>query len=50
MPVDMQEAILVVETGFSPDQLDTFPQATLERILLYKEIKNITMTGGAFDG
>lgn len=50
MPAAMQEAILVVETGFTPDQLDSFSQATLEQILLYKEIKNITIAGGTFDG
>lgn len=50
MPIEMREAILVVETGFSPDQLDGFSQAILERIMLYKEIRNLIIAGGTFNG
>jgi hypothetical protein len=50
MPAEMQEAILVVETGFTPEELDSLPQPILERIMLYKEIRGITIAGGTFDG
>ena len=50
MPAEMREAILVVETGFSPEELDSFPQPVLERMMLYKEIKSIIAGGGTFDG
>jgi hypothetical protein len=46
----MQEAVLVVETGFTPDELDSFSQPMLERIMLYKEIRGITIAGGTFNG
>jgi len=46
----MQEAILVVETGFSPQELDGFPEPTLERILLYKEVRHLSLAGGSFNG
>ena len=50
MPAGMQEAILVVETGFSPEQLDRIPEAMLERIMLYRKVRSVMVSGGSFDG
>ena len=41
--------MLVVETGFTPAELDAMPQALIERILIYKGVKNVTVNGGTYN-
>ena len=49
MPEGMNEAMLVIETGFSPDILDEMPQGLIERMLLYKNVRNAAQYGGVID-
>lgn len=48
-PPMMDEAALVVETGFTPAELDEMPQALIERILVYKGVKNVAVHGGTYN-
>ena len=45
----MDEAMLVIETGFTPAELDEMPQALIERMLIYKGVKNVTVNGGTYN-
>jgi hypothetical protein len=45
----MDEAMLVAETGFTPDELDAMPQPLLELLLIYKGVKAVTVNGGTYN-
>lgn len=45
----MEEAIIVTETGFTPDILDDLPDNLINNILLYKAIKQVNQNGGSLD-
>jgi len=49
IPSEMNEAILVAETGFTPDELSAIPEPVLARLLLYKGVKNVLEYGGSYD-
>lgn len=49
VPPEMNEAILIAETGFTLSELDEIPQRDLERLILYKGVKNIIEYGGTFE-
>jgi len=46
LPPDMEEAMLIYELGFPPQVIDDMDQGTIERILIYKGVKNAAMYGG----
>ena len=48
-PSMMEEAILVVELGLTPDELDEIPESLLERICIYKGVKNVMINGGTYN-
>ncbi len=48
MPDEMEEAFILVETGWSPDVLEKQPVELIEAIFLYKQIKGIAVNGGEF--
>lgn len=38
--------MLITEIGFPPEVLDKMPQPLIERLLIYKGVKNVAMYGG----
>jgi len=42
----MEDAILLVETGWTPEQLNNASENTLNYMMLYKGIKNVIINGG----
>jgi hypothetical protein len=50
VPQGMDEAMLVVETGFTPDQLDEFAEDLLQHIMIYKNVKEVAQNGGTYNG
>lgn len=48
IPPEMEDAALLVETGWAPDILDGVPVDRLAKYLLYKNIKDIAQFGGEY--
>ncbi len=48
-PPGMDEAMLVMETGFTPDELNEMPDALVERMIIYMGVKQVTLYGGNYD-
>jgi len=48
-PPGIEQAMLVCETGFTPDQLDAMPQSLIERILVYKGVSYVSQHGGTYN-
>ena len=48
LPLDMQDAFLLNETGWSPEELDRCPIERLEKFLLYKQVHHVIEFGGEF--
>ena len=46
IPEEMTEAVILVETGWPPSELDKAAEATVQRVMLYKAIKNVCEYGG----
>lgn len=38
--------MLICEIGLPPQELDRIPQGLIDRILIYKGVKNVTEYGG----
>lgn len=49
LPEGMEEAILITETGLPPDELDKLSESTINNILIYRAIKNVSQNGGSLD-
>ena len=49
IPPEMNEAILIAETGFTLAELDEIPEPVLERLLLYKGVRNVLEYGGTYE-
>ena len=49
LPDGMEEAMLVVETGLHPDVIDNLSESIIDRILIYKAVKNVCQNGGNLD-
>lgn len=47
--MQLQDAHLLVETGWSPEVLDDIPQERLELYLLYRRVRDVVIYGGSFD-
>jgi hypothetical protein len=47
MPDEMEDAILLVETGWTPEQLDNASEKLINNFLLYKAIKQVLQNGGS---
>lgn len=45
----MEEPILLVETGWSPEVLGEMPQADIESVMIYKNVKNVAENGGEYN-
>ena len=48
MPPEMEEPMLLVETGWSPEALGEMPQAVIENVLIYKNVKYVAENGGEY--
>jgi hypothetical protein len=46
LPPELEEAMLVTEIGYPPEVLDNMSQGLVERILIYKGVKNVAENGG----
>lgn len=46
LPPEMEEALLIVETGFPPEVIDNWPQSLIDRVLIYKGVRNVAKYGG----
>ncbi len=46
LPPDMVEAMLVVETGMSPQELAELPEGLIARIRLYRDVTQTMKSGG----
>jgi hypothetical protein len=44
----MEEPILLVETGWSPEVLGEMPQDLVENVIIYKNVKNVAENGGEY--
>jgi hypothetical protein len=44
----MNEAILIAELGFSPSVLDDMSEDLIQRILIYRGVKNVMLNGGSY--
>jgi len=42
----MEEALIITEIGFPPQVIDEWPQGLVEKILIYKGVKNVAQFGG----
>lgn len=42
----MEEAMLIVEIGFPPQVINEWPQSLIERLIIYKGVKNVAQFGG----
>lgn len=40
--------MIICELGFPPDVIDEMPQQLIEKMLVYKGVKNVTMYGGDY--
>jgi len=49
LPSEMGEAILLVETGWTPEEIDNASENLLSNMLLYKAIKQVSQYGGELD-
>ena len=49
LPPELEEAMLLVETGWPPDILGEMPQATIEAVIIYKSVKAVTENGGEYN-
>ncbi len=47
LPLEMEDAILIVETGWTEKQVDNAPENLLRMILLYKAVKQVNEYGGS---
>ena len=45
----MEEAMLITEIGFPPQVIDEMGQPLIERLLIYKGVKNVTQNGGTWE-
>jgi hypothetical protein len=48
LPPEMEEAMLVVELNVKPWELDRLPQTLIEKILIYRGVKNVATYGGTW--
>lgn len=46
MPAEMEDAMLLAETGWPPDVLDEQDEERINRFLLYKQVKSTVTSGG----
>ncbi|MBA7655824.1 hypothetical protein ES703_63733 [subsurface metagenome] len=46
LPPELEEALIIVEIGFPPQVIDEWPQGLIEKILIYKGVKNVVQFGG----
>jgi hypothetical protein len=46
LPPELEEAMLICEIGLPPQVIDEWPQGLIERILIYKGVKNVAQFGG----
>lgn len=46
LPPEMEEPMLISEIGLPPQVIDEWPQALIDRILVYKGVKGVTQYGG----
>jgi len=42
----MEEAMLINEIGFPPQVIDEMDQGLIERLLIYRGVKNVAQYGG----
>ena len=47
-PPQLEEAALLVETGWSPDVLGEVPEALVQEVIIYKNVKTVTENGGDY--
>lgn len=48
LPPEMEEAMLILELGFPPQVIDEWPQGLIDRLLIYKGVKNVAQFGGSW--
>lgn len=48
LPPDMVEAMMVVETGMTPQQLAELPEELIARIRLYRDVTQTIRHGGSW--
>jgi hypothetical protein len=46
LPFEMLEAILLVETGWTPTELENSSETLIQNVLAYKAIKEVSQHGG----
>jgi len=49
VPPEMEEAMLVVETGFTPDELDKMPQSLIYKMIMYQNVREVAKSGGEYN-
>jgi len=46
LPPELEDAMIIEETGFPPQVTDEWPQSLIERLIVYKGVKNVVQYGG----
>ena len=46
LPPELEEALIIIEIGFPPQVIDEWPQGLIEKLLIYKGVKNVVQFGG----
>ena len=46
LPPEMEDAMLTEELGYPPEVFRMWPQAFIERLLIYKGVKHVATFGG----
>lgn len=45
----MEEAVVVMETGFPPSILDQLPGDLVTKLMIYKNVRRVAEHGGSYD-
>jgi len=46
LPPELEESMIIVEIGFPPQVINEWPQSLIERLLIYKGVKQVVQDGG----
>ena len=49
VPLELNEAMLVIELGFPPEVIDRMPDELINTMLIYKNVRHVAQYGGNYD-
>lgn len=48
-PREFNQAMRVLELGFSPETLDNMPAPLVDLMIIYKNVKDVALYGGVYE-